>query len=133
MNNEKSKLVFEKTFAIAWGDMDALGHVNNVRYFDYFQQARIDWMDQMNLKLSSEQGPVLIQISGTFLKPIIYPATITLTTRLHSPGRSSFKIDHEIFQDGQLMAQGESKLVWIDYKSNQSVPLPSMIMQLFTE
>lgn len=133
MNKEESKLAFEKTFAIEWGDMDALGHVNNGRYFDYFQQARIDWMQQMNLNLTSEQGPVLVQIGCTFLKPVVYPATLRLTTRLHSPGRSSFKIDHEIFQGEQLMAQGESKLVWVDYKRNQSVPLPSVIRELFAE
>ena len=33
---EQKITVHEKTFAIAWGDMDALGHVNNARYFDYF-------------------------------------------------------------------------------------------------
>ena len=26
---------------VAWGDMDAMGHVNNVVYFRYFETARI--------------------------------------------------------------------------------------------
>jgi acyl-CoA thioester hydrolase len=34
-------LLHEKTFDIAWGDMDALNHVNHAVYFNYFQEARI--------------------------------------------------------------------------------------------
>ena len=43
MTNKKIA-VHQKIFDISWGDMDALGHVNNGRYFDYFQQARIEWL-----------------------------------------------------------------------------------------
>lgn len=131
MSLKKSELVYEKTFAIEWGDMDALGHVNNGRYFDYFQQARIEWLEQLQLNLISEQGPVLIQIGCTFLKPVVYPAMLTLITRVHSPGNSSLKMDYELFYTDQLMAKGESKIVWVDYQRNRSVPLPDVIRALF--
>ena len=32
---------------VAWGDMDALGHVNNARYFSYFESARLAYFDQI--------------------------------------------------------------------------------------
>ncbi|MDB5949239.1 MAG: acyl-CoA thioesterase, partial [Massilia sp.] len=32
---------------IRWGDMDAMGHVNNTVYFRYFEQARISWFDEV--------------------------------------------------------------------------------------
>ena len=31
--------------AVAWGDMDAFGHVNNVLYYRYIESARIKYMD----------------------------------------------------------------------------------------
>lgn len=31
--------------------MDALGHVNNVRYFDYCQQARLEWLESLKLDM----------------------------------------------------------------------------------
>ncbi|EDQ01326.1 acyl-CoA thioesterase [Shewanella benthica] len=34
---------------VAWGEMDALQHVNNVVYFKYFETARIDFFSQVNL------------------------------------------------------------------------------------
>ena len=41
---EVKKLVFEMRFPVRWGDMDAMGHVNNTVYFRYLETARIEWM-----------------------------------------------------------------------------------------
>ncbi|MCL9682967.1 acyl-CoA thioesterase [Legionella maioricensis] len=123
--------VHQKTFAIAWGDMDALGHVNNARYFDYFQEARIEWLREINIHLRGNTGPVVIHVACTFLKPVIYPATVTIRSNLHTLGNSSMIMDHDLYQGELLMAQGISKIVWVDYTQNKSVPLPEDIRKLF--
>ncbi|MGH8829968.1 MAG: acyl-CoA thioesterase, partial [Polaromonas sp.] len=41
---EKKKLVHEMRIPIRWGDMDAMGHLNNGTYFRYLETIRIDWM-----------------------------------------------------------------------------------------
>lgn len=130
---DKKIAVHQKIFSIEWGDMDALGHVNNGRYFDYFQEARIEWLKSIQLDMKQETGPVVIRIEATFLKPIIYPATLTLKSYLHSLGRSSLMMDHELYQQEQLMTQGSSKIVWVDYQLNKSIPLPESIRELFKE
>lgn len=122
---EKKITVHQKTFAIAWGDMDALGHVNNARYFDYFQEARIEWLRELNITLTNNMGPVVIHVGCTYLKPVIYPATVTIKSTLHSLGKTSMIMDHDLFQGDTLMAQGTSKVVWVDYNKNKSVPLPA--------
>lgn len=128
---DKKITVHQKIFAIEWGDMDALGHVNNGRYFDYFQQARIEWLESLKLDMQQSTGPVVIHVACTFLKPIVYPATLTLNSALHSLGRSSLIMDHDIYQGETLMTQGLSKVVWIDYIKKESVPLPELIAKLF--
>ena len=125
--------VHKKVFSIAWGDMDALGHVNNARYFDYFQEARIEWLRDLNLSMTEQTGPVVIHIACTFLKPVIYPATVTLCSKIHSLGNSSMFMDHDLYQDEVLMAQGSCKIVWVDYKKNKSIQLPQVIRVLFGE
>jgi acyl-CoA thioester hydrolase len=122
------KSTHQRVFNIDWGDMDALGHVNNGRYFDYFQQARIDWLHALNLDMTNNEGPVVIHMACTFLKPIIYPATLTLDSHAHTPGRSSLMMTHHIYQENSLMAEGTSKIVWVDYKTNRSIPLPKIIL-----
>ena len=34
---------------VAWGDMDAFGHVNNVIYYRYIESARIGYFDELNI------------------------------------------------------------------------------------
>lgn len=121
----------QKTFDIAWGDMDALGHVNNARYFDYFQEARIEWLRDMNIAMTEHHGPVVIHVACTFLKPVVYPATLSIQSKLHSIGKSSMVMDHDLYQGELLMAQGTSKIVWVDYTQNKSMPLPDSICSLF--
>ncbi|MDP3562368.1 MAG: thioesterase family protein [Legionellaceae bacterium] len=132
MTNQKIA-VHEKIFDIAWGDMDALGHVNNVRYFDYFQEARIEWLSSLQLDMQQKTGPVLLHIACTYLKPLVYPATVTLRSQLHTLGRSSLMMDHDLYQEETLIAQGVCKIVWVDYQTNKSIPFPDLIRQLATE
>ena len=40
---ERKKLTLEMVIPIRWGDMDAMGHVNNTIYFRYMETSRIDW------------------------------------------------------------------------------------------
>lgn len=123
--------VHKKVFSIAWGDMDALGHVNHARYFDYFQEARVEWLREHNMSMTEKTGPVLIHAACTFLKPVVYPASVTVCSAIRSIGRSSMMMDHDLYQDEVLMVQGSCKIVWVDYTQNKSVGLPDVFRDLF--
>jgi acyl-CoA thioester hydrolase len=41
---EQKKLAHEMVMPIRWGDMDAMGHVNNTVYFRYLEVVRIEWL-----------------------------------------------------------------------------------------
>ena len=128
---QNTNTIHQKTFNIAWGDMDALGHVNNARYFDYFQEARIEWLHEMKIGMTEQVGPVVVHVACTFLKPVIYPATLVLKSSIHNLGHSSMSMGHNLYQDEVLMAQGSSKVVWVDYTLQKSVALPDSIRILF--
>ncbi len=130
--NPKNLTVHEKIFAIAWGDMDALGHVNNGRYFDYFQEARIEWLRELNITMTEKTGPVVVHVACTYLKPVVYPATLTIRSKVQNIGRTSMVMEHDVYQEGVLMAQGISKVVWVDYTLGKSIPLPDTMRNLLT-
>ena len=85
----------------------------------------------MELDLVQRTGPVVIHVACTFFKPVVYPARLTLDSSVHSLGRSSVVMEHDLYQSEQLMAQGISKIVWVDYQANKSIPLPDTIRELF--
>jgi acyl-CoA thioester hydrolase len=82
---------------IRWGDMDAMGHVNNTVYFRYIETARIAWLEQVGGMVNPEgQGPVIVNASMNFLKQLTYPGEIEVRTFVAPPGRASVEVSHEI-------------------------------------
>lgn len=113
---------------IRWGDMDAMGHVNNTVYFRYFEQARIAWFEAMDCPPDpAGVGPVIISAHCTFLRQLRYPGDIEVDTLVGEFGRSSFHTIHQIRRVDDpsiLMAEGGAKVVWVDQRIEKSVALP---------
>ena len=117
---------------VRWGDMDAMGHVNNVVYFRYFEQARVDWLKTFDIHLHrANEGPVVVHASCDFMTAIYYPAQLYVRTIISKIGRSSFQTEQRIYSDDyqQCFAQGKSVIAWIDFTKNQSIPLPESLRQ----
>ncbi|MGH8770338.1 MAG: acyl-CoA thioesterase, partial [Burkholderiales bacterium] len=84
---------FVETIEVRWGDMDALGHVNNAVYLRYLEQARISWMTQLRPDIfQREEGPILVAARCQFMRPIVYPAKISVSCVAGELKRSSFPI-----------------------------------------
>jgi acyl-CoA thioester hydrolase len=114
--------------------MDALGHVNNTVYFRYMEQARIEWLGEIGCKPGSTgEGPVIINAHFTFLRQLKYPGEIEVLTYAGPPGRSSFETFVEIRRTDEpdvMSATGGAKVVWVDFASGKSIPLPKQITVL---
>ncbi len=121
-------LVHRMHMPIRWGDMDAMGHVNNTVYFRYLEQARIAWFEALDCPPDPVgTGPVIINAHCTFLKQLRYPGDIEVTTYVGDFGRSSFQTLHQIRRVDSpevLAAEGGSKVVWVDQRVEKSSPLP---------
>ena len=114
---------------IRWGDMDALGHVNNTVYFRYMEQARIEWLHAQARDAAPRAGtgPVIVNASCTFLVPLTYPGDVEVRMYLGEPGKSSIGSHYELDAGGTRAAEGAAKIVWVDYATGKSVPLPDRI------
>ncbi len=117
---------FETVVTVRWGDMDALGHVNNAVYFSYMEQARIDWLATMQDKLDLKgQGPILATARCQYHKPLHYPADLRIRLSNEPPGNRSFLLRYAMFlEDESLVAEGETVIVWMDFSQGKAVPLP---------
>lgn len=129
-----AKLVHVETLDMRWGDMDALGHMNNTVYFRYLEQARISWFDNMNISYREHpEGPVLGNMNCRFRIPIIYPAKLCVTLRLGPVRKSSFPLLSEIYEQAdpeRIYATAEAMMVWIDLKDGKSRPAPQWLRDL---
>ena len=116
-------------FPIHWAEVDAMGHVNNARYFTWFESARMELFQRVGLEIegSPKVGPILAHTSCDFLAPVRFPAEIEAGTRVTGFGRTSFTMGFGVaLADGQrLAARGRGVVVLIDYGSGAKVEIPS--------
>jgi len=119
-------------FAIRWGDMDSLGHVNNIMYFRYFEQIRLEWYASMGFASLEEtqEGMLIVDNHAEYLKPLVYPAHIHVHMAGHSPGRSSFVSTYTITSGETLFTRGSSKVVWVNRLKGKSTRLPDSVRNL---
>ena len=124
----EKKLVHEVTIPLRWGDMDAMGHINNTLYFRYMEIARLEWIFKVGASTSlSGEGPVIVNAFCNFLRQLTFPGDARVTLHVAEPGRSSFETYHTIErtdEPGVLYAEGGARVVWTDYSAKKSAPMP---------
>jgi acyl-CoA thioester hydrolase len=113
---------------IRWGDMDAMGHVNNTIYFRYLEQLRISWFDAMGFSPDpGGQGPVIVNAHCSFIRELRYPGTVWCRQYTGEIGRSSFDTYAVLSRSDDrdtIYAEGGAKVVWVDFPKRKSAPLP---------
>lgn len=132
MENSR-KPVLTSVQPIRWGDMDALGHVNNTVYFRYMEQARVEWLDRLGFGLDTtrDEGVVVVNAGCTFLLPLTYPGSVEVRMFFDKPGRSSLQTHYELRKAGEdtLYAEGSAKMVWVSQATGKSAPWPEWILE----
>jgi len=136
---------------IQWGDMDAFRHVNNVRYFDYFQEARLKhglkWDDQ--LKLIAPQEHLTSIMSGTgisvilkstsckYIRPVEWPDTLTIGSRVSDYEQAKGNVVFEYLawsqRQSKVVAVGDAVMVMYDYSRRRPCPVPGALAALLAE
>lgn len=121
---------FKTTFEqiVAWGDMDAFGHVNNTVYLKYFESARVRYFESVPA-LAGFNGPiipVLAKIECQFLKAVSYPDTLTMQVGVSHLGTASLKMECEMYSTHHgLAAKASCTIVMIDAAKKHSVRIPN--------
>jgi acyl-CoA thioester hydrolase len=128
----EKKLVHVERIPIRWGDMDAMGHVNNTVYFRYMEQARIGWFDALVPAAEAWQdtGIVIASASCNFKRALNYPGTVEVKLSIDPPGGSSVSTFYELKMDETLYADGAAVVVFIDMKSQKPIRIPERIRSL---
>lgn len=119
-----------KTFTceveVRWGDSDRLGHVNNTKYFEYAQEARVRFYAECGYEGGrAARAAVLRTTDMEFLAPVTDesgPLSIEIVV-LHI-GTTSYTMRHTVHDsDGTVCAVGTATLVAYDPRAKTSRPL----------
>ena len=122
----------EVTLDVAWGEMDALGHVNNIRYIAWAETARIALFRKLGIATLPDDpvGPILARIECDYLEPVEYPARVTVGIRSERVGNTSIVLEHQIWHADapeRVVARGKAVVVLINYATQQKVRVPDAV------
>ncbi len=115
---------------VRFSDVDVYGHVNNVKYFEYYQEARIAFilsLDEPMFDPSQQSGmrQVVARIDVDYRRPILFrPEPYAVETWVTRIGTSSYDLACRIVDgDGSLFSKAEVRLVAFDTSTQRSRPL----------
>jgi acyl-CoA thioester hydrolase len=128
------------TIPVLWGDMDAFGHVNNTRFFRWFESARIALCEAIGIATTIERqgagaptgatttiAPILATTTCDFVAPVHYPGSVRVGARVTRVGETSVTMEY-VVEDAattdRVHARGSSVVVLVDYATMTKVRVP---------
>jgi acyl-CoA thioester hydrolase len=105
--------------------MDALGHVNNSRYVDYLQDARVDFLFRTARDLGADAlgtGLLVARHEVHYRAPLVFrPEPVRIELWISEIRAASFTVDYEILDETprKLYVEARTKLVPFDFTANR--------------
>ena len=119
---------------VAWGDMHAFGHVNNVLYYRYMESARIRYMDELNI-FQHDVYTVVASNQCKYIRPVFYPDQLKIGARVEEMRNSALRMSYLLWSEQQqaIVALGEAVMVCVDKENMLKLPIPEIIRQKVTK
>jgi acyl-CoA thioester hydrolase len=115
--------------SVEWGDQDILAHVNNTVFLKWCETSRVVYLEKSGLwRFVKEEGrgPIIAALSCNYRRPVTFPDTIHVGSRVTRIGRSSFRMEHALVSLAQdaVVAEVDSTMVFVEYSSGKTHAVP---------
>jgi acyl-CoA thioester hydrolase len=129
MEDARAGYPFLLPLATRWDDNDVYGHVNNVRFYAFFDTAINAWLVQEG-GLDIHAGAVIglcAESHCAYHAPVAFPDALEVGLRAARIGRSSVRYELAVFRAGVAApaATGWFVHVFVDRATRRSVALPA--------
>jgi len=117
---------------VRYADLDPQGHVNNACFMTYFEQARVNYLIQLDLFTKRQSfldvGILLADAHVTFLAPVLFGMDVRVSVRVSKLGNKSLNMEYRMFDGvtGNDLATGSTVLVTFDYRKQVTISIPDV-------
>ena len=126
--------VFDIEVAKRFKDLDPYDHVSNATFLDYVMEARVRVYRALGMYARGVVGQVVVRQEINYLRPIRFSIEPLQTRTWFSHiGTSSFTMETQLIDEGQLAADAKSVMVCFDTESSTSRPIPPEFRLLIEE
>jgi acyl-CoA thioester hydrolase len=118
---------------VQWGDMDAFGHVNNAKYFSFFESSRIAYFEKLGVMGADSQdniAPILAETSCRFKLPLYFPDSIIVGSRITENHTYGFMMEYAVFskQLQKISSIGTGRIVMLNYTTHEKIKVNSELL-----
>jgi acyl-CoA thioester hydrolase len=116
---------------VAWGEMDAFRHVNNIVFFRYFESARMAYLAAIGFTGEAGVGPILASTRCRFRRPLEHPDSVRVGARTTEVATDRFTMEYVVVSraQGAVAAEGAGVVVAYDYATRSRTVLPAEVRQ----
>lgn len=128
---------------VAWGEMDAFQHLNNVVYLRYFESARITYMQKVGLNLDVTKanedkdiiGPILADSYCRYRRPVTFPDTLYIGCRIAELHEFGFTMEYQAFSEQQqaITTIGHGRIIMLNYVTGEKSSLSKKLLKKFKD
>jgi acyl-CoA thioester hydrolase len=124
---------------VRFGDLDAMGHLNNVEFLRFFETARIAFIGELLPGHSpterTEFGFIFAECRISYRAPAFFGDEVRVFIEPGALRRSSLRLDFRMVResDERLLADGYGVLVGYDYAAGRSQPVPDALRERLGE
>lgn len=126
-------MAHELAVKVRFSETDALGHISNISYFIYLEEARIEFFKALGFDMDIAKWKVIMASAKCdFFSQGFFNQQLKVISAVSKIGNSSFSIVHRIedANTGQLIAKGDASAVHFNFETQKSESLPDDIRSL---
>jgi acyl-CoA thioester hydrolase len=114
-----------------FSDLDPLGHVNNVAYHDYLQEARMGLISDLDAVVNDDYAMVVVSQEIRHVKPLEYSRKpVVIETRVTDMARTSYSIVYRVLDEkGDIAAEATTRLAVVDPVSGRPIRMPESLRE----
>jgi len=110
---------------VRFSDVDIYGHVNNVKYFEYYQEARLAFMSALGRGEDLGSFSVVVaRLDVDYKRPILFRTDpYAVESWVSRVGKSSFGLAAEIKDGDTVLSRAQAVMVTFDLETQAARPL----------
>lgn len=114
-----------------FSDLDPLGHVNNVAYHDYLQEARMGLIGELDAVINDEFAQIVVSQEIRHIKPVGYARDpVVIEASVTDIARTSYTITYRILDEhGDVAAEATTRLAVVDPVNGRPIRMPEALLE----
>ncbi|MES2884059.1 MAG: thioesterase family protein [Pseudomonadota bacterium] len=109
---------------VRFNDLDVLGHVNNIAYAVYVENARASFLGETGLwVMGARIANVIVRTEMDYLREVQFLAQLRVGVKVLAVGKSSYTLGIGIFKGEDCVLVARNIIVRFDSHTRGSVPL----------